>query len=169
MRAPRNWSLWTYSAGIETVSLIRPGLRQVILRVAAAFRRRCPDSEIQAREVQFDEALAKLRADEIQVLLIILPIEEPDLVTGPMLFTEPRLPRACSRALDHDEKGSTNSASPDPRASSIQQSLKSLAGPEIVGFRTRISRWRTTPVDCEAGMCGAQSRQNSLPSMSCSV
>ncbi|MEU9030662.1 LysR family transcriptional regulator [Streptomyces sp. NPDC048383] len=56
-----------------------------------AFRARCPKWGLQIRSVPFPTPFEPLRTREIDVLVSWLPVEEPDLTVGPVLFTEPRV------------------------------------------------------------------------------
>ncbi|RMI35573.1 LysR family transcriptional regulator [Nocardia stercoris] len=55
------------------------------------FRGRHPDCAVHIEHVHFGNPFGALRNDEIDVLVSWLPIEEPDLVVGPTLYTEPYL------------------------------------------------------------------------------
>ncbi|MFE3068210.1 LysR family transcriptional regulator [Streptomyces sp. NPDC059247] len=56
-----------------------------------AFRARRPEWGLQIRNVSFQRPFEPLRTGEIDVLVSWLPVEEPDLTVGPVLFTEPRV------------------------------------------------------------------------------
>src|SRR5690349_15555958 len=62
---------------------------QEISPVTAVFRRRYPDVELRMREVRLDDPFALLRAREVDVALLWLPVDEDDLTVGPVAFTEP--------------------------------------------------------------------------------
>ncbi len=55
------------------------------------FRLRHPQWKLRIQSVQFSEAFAALRRGDIDVLIAWLPIDEPDLTVGPVLFAEPRV------------------------------------------------------------------------------
>lgn len=55
------------------------------------FRARHPQWRLQIRRAPFIEPFAGLRDGRFDVLIGWLPVEEPDLTTGPVLFTDPRL------------------------------------------------------------------------------
>ncbi|MFI9509012.1 LysR family transcriptional regulator [Nocardia sp. NPDC052566] len=55
-----------------------------------AFRARHPQWGLQIRHNPFVDPFAPLRNGEIDALITWLPIEEPDLTVGPVLFTEPK-------------------------------------------------------------------------------
>ncbi|MBD0323929.1 MAG: LysR family transcriptional regulator [Aldersonia sp.] len=62
---------------------------QEIAPITALFRGRHPNVELRMREVRIDEPFALLRAGEVDVALLWLPVEEADLTVGPVAFTEP--------------------------------------------------------------------------------
>ncbi len=74
--------------GTLTFGVLGP-MWQEISPVTALFRRRHPDVELRLREVRIDDPFALLRAREIDVALLWLPVEEDDLTVGPVTFTEP--------------------------------------------------------------------------------
>ncbi len=55
------------------------------------FRSRHPQWHLQIRRAPFIDPFAGLRNGGLDVLVVWLPVEEPDLTTGPVLFTDPRL------------------------------------------------------------------------------
>ncbi|MCF2529289.1 LysR family transcriptional regulator [Yinghuangia soli] len=54
------------------------------------FRERHPDCEVESVEFGFGDPFGRLRAGEIDVQLIWLPVREPDLSVGPVVLTEGR-------------------------------------------------------------------------------
>ncbi|NUW43923.1 LysR family transcriptional regulator [Nonomuraea rhodomycinica] len=63
-----------------------------------AFRARHPGWELRFRHAPFVDPFGGLRRGEVDVLVTWLPIAEPDLVMGPVLFTDERV---LAVALDH--------------------------------------------------------------------
>ncbi|MBB6553641.1 LysR family transcriptional regulator [Nonomuraea rubra] len=57
----------------------------------ATFRARHPTWELRFSHPPFHDVFGCLRRDEIDVLVAWLPVEEPDLTVGPVLFSEPRV------------------------------------------------------------------------------
>ncbi|GAA4506146.1 LysR family transcriptional regulator [Actinoallomurus oryzae] len=55
------------------------------------FRSRHPQWELQIRRAPFVDPFAGLRDGGVDVLIVWLPVEEPDLTAGPILFTDSRL------------------------------------------------------------------------------
>lgn len=56
-----------------------------------AFRARHPQWRLRVQSVRFSDAFAVLRRGDIDVLVAWLPVEEPDLTVGPVLFADPRV------------------------------------------------------------------------------
>ncbi|WP_018348806.1 LysR family transcriptional regulator [Longispora albida] len=56
-----------------------------------AFRTRHPHWELQIRQAPYVGQFDRLRAGDFDVLVVWLPVEEPDLTVGPVLFTDPRV------------------------------------------------------------------------------
>lgn len=91
-------------AGREVRGLLRVGFvgaaaGQFVLDAARVFQARYPECDVQIRENQVTDAFGPLRADEIDMLLTTLPVGEPDLSTGPVLFREDVLLAVLPRSL----------------------------------------------------------------------
>ncbi|MEU4725634.1 LysR family transcriptional regulator [Nonomuraea dietziae] len=56
-----------------------------------AFRARHPQWELRIRYNGFIRPFAPLRSGDVDALICWLPVREPDLTVGPVLFTEPRV------------------------------------------------------------------------------
>lgn len=56
-----------------------------------AFRSRHPQWELRIRRAPYVDPFSELRNGTLDVLVVWLPIEEPDLTVGPVLFTDSRL------------------------------------------------------------------------------
>jgi DNA-binding transcriptional LysR family regulator len=56
-----------------------------------AFRTLHPQWDVRVRHNHFIEPFEPLRAGQVDVLVTWLPVEEPDLTAGPVIFTEPNL------------------------------------------------------------------------------
>ncbi|WP_433190929.1 LysR family transcriptional regulator [Actinoallomurus sp. CA-150999] len=61
-----------------------------VLEAADVFRRRHPDCAVQVQEVQLTDPFGPMRAGELDLQLTEFPVREPDLVAGPVIFSEPR-------------------------------------------------------------------------------
>lgn len=62
----------------------------LLLQTAEVFTGRYPDCVVRVQEVQLTDPLGPLRAGDLDLQLTELPITEPDLTTGPVIFSEPR-------------------------------------------------------------------------------
>ncbi|MEV0407069.1 LysR family transcriptional regulator [Actinoallomurus sp. NPDC050550] len=63
------------------------------------FRSHHPQWELRIRHAPFVDPFAGLRTGEVDALVTWLPVEEPDLTVGPVLFTDPRV---LAVAADHE-------------------------------------------------------------------
>jgi DNA-binding transcriptional LysR family regulator len=71
------------------------------LKIAAVrdlFRQRHPRCELRTREILPTDPLGPLRAGRVDIALVWLPVREPDLTVGPVLYTEPLV---LAVAADH--------------------------------------------------------------------
>ncbi|NUT53504.1 MAG: LysR family transcriptional regulator [Saccharothrix sp.] len=66
-----------------------PAIADLVADVLDTFRARHPDSEVRVREAPFTDPFSLLRADEVDVLVTLFPVAEPDLTPGPVLYEEP--------------------------------------------------------------------------------
>jgi DNA-binding transcriptional LysR family regulator len=62
----------------------------LVLETAEAFRGTYPDCVVEVQEVQLADTFGPLRAGTLDVQLTEFPVDEPDLVAGPLIFSEPR-------------------------------------------------------------------------------
>ncbi|MFI9845523.1 LysR substrate-binding domain-containing protein [Nonomuraea sp. NPDC051941] len=63
------------------------------------FRTRHPQWKLQIQHASFVDPFAGLRRGDLDMLVCWLPVEEPDLTVGPVLFAEPRV---VAVATDHE-------------------------------------------------------------------
>jgi DNA-binding transcriptional LysR family regulator len=63
------------------------------------FRTRHPQCKLQIQQAFFIDPFAGLRRGDLDILVCWLPVEEPDLTVGPVLFAEPRV---VAVAADHE-------------------------------------------------------------------
>jgi DNA-binding transcriptional LysR family regulator len=77
--------------GLLRVGFVGAAAGQLLVRATDRFRTRHPGCEVEIREVQMAEALERLRADALEVLIACLPLSGPDLANGPVLLSEPRM------------------------------------------------------------------------------
>ncbi|MFF1572600.1 LysR family transcriptional regulator [Leifsonia sp. NPDC058292] len=62
---------------------------QDLAPMTAVFRSRFPQVDFRLREIRIDDPFTPIRNGDVDVALLWLPIEEPDLHVGPIAFTEP--------------------------------------------------------------------------------
>ncbi|MER5362232.1 LysR family transcriptional regulator [Streptomyces sp. NPDC002785] len=79
-----------------TVEVLRVGFMgaaagQIAHQAGDMFPEREPGWRVRIREVQLFNALARLREGEVDILILALPVSEPDIVVGPVLFSEARM------------------------------------------------------------------------------
>jgi DNA-binding transcriptional LysR family regulator len=77
--------------GSLRVGFVGAAAGQLMIRATDAFAARHPGCEVVIGEVQMGEALERLRADELDVLIACLPLTGTDLANGPVLLSEPRM------------------------------------------------------------------------------
>jgi DNA-binding transcriptional LysR family regulator len=65
--------------------------------VIEAFRTQYPECELRISEVVFGDPFGDLRAGQLDLQLIWLPVEEPDLTVGPVLLVEPMVLAVSAR------------------------------------------------------------------------
>ncbi|MFG2296127.1 LysR family transcriptional regulator [Streptomyces sp. NPDC048603] len=70
-----------------------------------AFRSRHPQWELQIRQLTYEDPFGRLRAGEMDVMVLWLPLEEPDLTVGPVLCTDSRI---LAVTADHELAGRTS-------------------------------------------------------------
>jgi len=75
----------TLNAGYTT-----PWAGDLLLQAGEVFRDRHPGCVVRIREIQFDDPLGPLRRGEVDLQILEFPIDEPDIHTGPVVFSEPR-------------------------------------------------------------------------------
>ncbi|GAA0943968.1 LysR family transcriptional regulator [Actinocorallia libanotica] len=63
------------------------------------FRARHPQWKLRIQQSSFVDPFAGLRRGDLDILICWLPVEEPDLTVGPVLFAEPRV---LAVAADHE-------------------------------------------------------------------
>jgi DNA-binding transcriptional LysR family regulator len=85
------------AAGVVRVGFFRAAAGRFLLEVGGRFEARYPGSDVVIRENQLSDGLGLLRAGDIDVLFLMLPFDEPDLVAGPVLVREQRMLAVSSR------------------------------------------------------------------------
>ncbi|MGP3967319.1 LysR family transcriptional regulator [Streptomyces sp. 6N223] len=77
------------AGGVLRAGFLSPAVGQVLMAAAEAFRAERPGTEVTVRETHLGNLLGPLLADEVDVLAVPLPVREPGLVVGPVVFSEP--------------------------------------------------------------------------------
>ena len=83
--------------GVLRVGFVGTAVGQFLHQVAETFHARYPDCQVQIREARYTDFLELLRADEIDVMLVPVPVHEPDLASSPVLFREPTVLAVSAR------------------------------------------------------------------------
>jgi DNA-binding transcriptional LysR family regulator len=78
-------------SGVLRVGFVGDAAGRLPGRTTDRFRARHPDCGVEVSEARMGEALERLRADELDVLIACLPLSGPDLANGPVLLSEARL------------------------------------------------------------------------------
>ncbi|WP_020667162.1 LysR family transcriptional regulator [Amycolatopsis nigrescens] len=76
-------------AGVLRVAFEAPAVSEEIPAVLSTFRKRHPDCEVRIREAGFTDPFETLRDGEADLLVTLLPIADPELSVGPVVYTEP--------------------------------------------------------------------------------
>jgi DNA-binding transcriptional LysR family regulator len=69
------------------VAFEAPGVADLIRPLLDAYR--TPERAVAVREAEFTDVFAGLRAGEVDALVTLLPVNEPDLAVGPVVLVEP--------------------------------------------------------------------------------
>ncbi|MGN9837320.1 LysR family transcriptional regulator [Nonomuraea sp. H19] len=77
--------------GTLRVAFVGAAGGQLLVGAAELFRRRQPDCDVHLREAQMVDLMPWLRDGEVDLALGTFPIDEPDIVTGPVLVSEGRM------------------------------------------------------------------------------
>ncbi|MEV0521996.1 LysR family transcriptional regulator [Streptomyces sp. NPDC050439] len=77
-------------SGVLRVGFSAPWCGDLIVQAGEAFHARHPRCTVEIQEVTFTAAFAALRDDNLDLLIIELPVHGPDLATGHVLFSERR-------------------------------------------------------------------------------
>lgn len=83
--------------GVLRVGFLGADAGQFLHTVSDIFRLRYPDCEVFIKEMQLFDGATPLRTDEVEMMLVRFPVKEPDLVAGPVLFTEQKVLAVSSR------------------------------------------------------------------------
>jgi DNA-binding transcriptional LysR family regulator len=69
-----------------------------LVGIIGAFEALHPECDVEVVELSWDDPLARLRDDDIQLTASWIPLDQPDLVVGPILSSQPRV---LAVARDH--------------------------------------------------------------------
>jgi len=69
-----------------------------LVEIIRTFEALHPECDVEVVELPWDDPLARVRDDEIQLIASWIPLEQPDLVIGPILSSQPRV---LAVARDH--------------------------------------------------------------------
>lgn len=118
-----------------------------------AFRARHPQWGLQIRQATFTDPFGQLRSGAMDVMIVWLPVEEPDFTVGPTLCTDPRV---LAVAADHRLAARTpyrwscspSSHTPLPSACRTTGRTVTCPSPPHAAVRSSASpaRPRTTPI-----------------------
>ncbi|MFV2171537.1 LysR family transcriptional regulator [Actinomadura sp. LOL_016] len=90
-------------SGVLRVAFQAPALAETLTEVRDTFRARHPGCAVRIREAPFDDPFGAL--GEADLLVTLLPVDEPGLVTGPVVLVEPMVLTVPARhplaARDH--------------------------------------------------------------------
>ncbi len=75
--------------GVLRLAFEAPAVANLISGVTAAFRARYPGCEVDISEAPFEDPLATLRSGEADLAVVLLPVVDPAITTGPVVHTEP--------------------------------------------------------------------------------
>ncbi|MEV4185909.1 LysR family transcriptional regulator [Streptosporangium canum] len=90
--------------GVLRVGFSSPLASEMVMKIVNSFRVRHPDCEVQIREVHLSDPFGPLRRGELDIQLTEFPVDEPDLTTGPVLITDPKVLAVSGRhRLAHRE------------------------------------------------------------------
>ncbi|MFC9971011.1 LysR family transcriptional regulator [Spirillospora sp. NPDC127200] len=71
------------------IGMIGGGIAQDLRPFLETFADRDPGTELQIRSMAFGDPFGPLRTGQVDIAILWLPVREPDLTVGPVLFTEP--------------------------------------------------------------------------------
>ena len=83
--------------GVLRAGFIGTAVGQFLHQAGETFHARHPGCQVQIREARYSDFLELLRAGEIDVMLVPVPVREPDLAASPVLFREPSVLAVSAR------------------------------------------------------------------------
>ncbi|MBL1075821.1 LysR family transcriptional regulator [Nocardia sp. 2] len=73
-----------------TVGFSTPWCGNLVARAAELFRSRFPNITVEIEEIPLTDPLGRMRSGSVDLQLSEFPIAEPDITTGPIIYSEPR-------------------------------------------------------------------------------
>ena len=83
--------------GVLRVGFIGTAVGQFLHQAGENFHARHPACQVQIQEARYSDFLELLRAGEIDIMLVPVPVKEPDLASSPVLFREPSVLAVSAR------------------------------------------------------------------------
>jgi DNA-binding transcriptional LysR family regulator len=80
----------------------RPASGPRLVEIIRAFETLHPECQIEVAQLSWDDPLGRLRAGDVDLIAVWVPLHQPDLVVGPTLSSEPRV---LAVARDHPLAG----------------------------------------------------------------
>lgn len=77
------------TGGVLRLGFEAPGIADLLAAGLDRYRALHPGTGVEVREADFRDPFALLRDGEVDALVTLLPVEEPDLVAGPVVYREP--------------------------------------------------------------------------------
>jgi len=81
--------------GVLRIGFEAPGIADLAGDVLGSYAR--GGREVRIREADFSDPFGLLRGGDVDVLVTLLPVDEPDLTVGPVLLTEPMVLAVAAR------------------------------------------------------------------------
>jgi DNA-binding transcriptional LysR family regulator len=72
------------------IGYFAPWCGDLMMQAGEAFRDRHPGCAVHVQEIALSDPLGPLRAGKLDLQLAAMPVDEPGITTGPILFSEPR-------------------------------------------------------------------------------
>ncbi|TVL91065.1 LysR family transcriptional regulator [Streptomyces sp. SAJ15] len=85
------------SHSVLRVGFVGAAAGQLMARAAQLFAERHPGCRARLRELQIADGFPRLRAGDVDLLIVTRPHQEPGMANGPVLFSEPRMLAVSSR------------------------------------------------------------------------
>jgi DNA-binding transcriptional LysR family regulator len=125
---------------------------QLLMGIAELFGRHHPDCEVRIREAQLGELLPWLRDGTVDLALAMVPVDEPGIVSGPVLVSEARFlavpvghPFTARDAVSVEDLAETT-VLPLPEAGTLQEMLTLVgAGRGVFPVGAHVRRYSVRP------------------------